>query len=164
MNVKELKEIFRLVEKTDFTEVEISQGDWRLRVERGKNQPSAYSAVVPVTSMPGASPSVPQAGSVSSEGATEGKASEKPIEAAKKNEFIVTSPFVGTFYSAPAPEADPYVKVGQRVTVGQSLCIVEAMKLMNELESDYDGIIEEIFVSNGTPVEYGEKLFRIIPG
>jgi len=73
----------------------------------------------------------------------------------------VTSPIVGTFYAAPNPEADPYVRVGDRVKTGQVLCIVEAMKLMNEIESDADGVILEIYVKNAQPVEYGEPLFAL---
>lgn len=76
---------------------------------------------------------------------------------------IVKSPMVGTFYRAPAPEAPPYVEVGSRVTKGMTLCILEAMKLMNELESDVAGIVREILVENGEPVEYGQVLFRVDP-
>jgi acetyl-CoA carboxylase biotin carboxyl carrier protein len=76
---------------------------------------------------------------------------------------VVTSPFVGTFYRAPSPDAAPFVDVGTVVKKGQVLCIVEAMKLMNEIESEVDGKVAEIFVLNATPVEFGEKLFRIEP-
>src|SRR5690606_40365159 len=79
------------------------------------------------------------------------------------NLIEVKSPMVGTFYRAPAPEAPPYVEVGSRVTKGQTLCILEAMKLMNELESEVDGIVREILVANAEPVEYGQVLFRIEP-
>lgn len=79
----------------------------------------------------------------------------------KKNSKIVESPLVGTFYAAPDEEAEPFVRVGDVVKKGQTLAIIEAMKLMNEIESDYDGTIGEIYVSNGQPVEYGQELFRI---
>jgi len=77
---------------------------------------------------------------------------------------IVSSPFVGTFYRAPSPDSPPFVDVGQKVKKGQTLCIVEAMKLMNEIESEIDGTVAEMFVQNATPVEFGEQLFRIVPG
>jgi acetyl-CoA carboxylase biotin carboxyl carrier protein len=76
----------------------------------------------------------------------------------------VNSPFVGTFYRAPSPESPPFVEAGAKVKKGQVLCIVEAMKLMNEIESEVDGTVAEIFVQNATPVEFGEPLFRIVPG
>jgi acetyl-CoA carboxylase biotin carboxyl carrier protein len=88
----------------------------------------------------------------------------KPVEKApEKPGHMVTSPFVGTFYRAPSPDAAPFVDVGTAVKKGQVLCIVEAMKLMNELEAEVDGKVAEIFVQNATPVEFGEKLFRIEP-
>jgi len=76
----------------------------------------------------------------------------------------VSSPFVGTFYRAPSPDSPPFVEVGQKVKKGQTLCIVEAMKLMNEIETEVDGTVAEILVQNATPVEFGEQLFRIVPG
>src|SRR5512138_1356254 len=90
-----------------------------------------------------------------------------PAAAAKpadKPGTLVNSPFVGTFYRAPSPDSAPFVDVGTKVTKGQTLCIVEAMKLMNEIESETDGTVAEIFVQNATPVEFGEPLFRIVPG
>jgi acetyl-CoA carboxylase biotin carboxyl carrier protein len=77
---------------------------------------------------------------------------------------VVSSPFVGTFYRSPSPDAPPFVDVGQRVKKGQTICIIEAMKLMNEIESDVDGVVAEIMVPNATAVEFGEALFRIVPG
>jgi acetyl-CoA carboxylase biotin carboxyl carrier protein len=88
---------------------------------------------------------------------------ETEAEAARRNFLEVTSPMVGTFYRAPAPEAPAYVEVGSHVTKGQTLCILEAMKLMNELESEMDGVVREILVANADPVEYGQVLFRIEP-
>jgi acetyl-CoA carboxylase biotin carboxyl carrier protein len=89
------------------------------------------------------------------------KAEAKPAD---KPGTIVSSPFVGTFYRAPSPESPPFVDVGAKVKKGQTLCIVEAMKLMNEIEAEVDGVVAEIFVQNATPVEFGEPLFRIVPG
>lgn len=158
MNLRELKEIFRLVEKTDFTEVEVTQGDWKVRIERGKTPQVVMSApqVLPHPVAPASAPAVAPV-----------EASPKPVSApepaSNSNEIFVTSPFVGTFYRAPSPDADPYVQVGQTVRTGQILCILEAMKLMNELECDYDGKIVDIYPENGQAVEFGAKLFRIVP-
>jgi acetyl-CoA carboxylase biotin carboxyl carrier protein len=89
------------------------------------------------------------------------KAEAKPAD---KPGVLVNSPFVGTFYRAPSPESPPFVEVGAKVKKGQTLCIVEAMKLMNEIEAETDGTVAEIFAQNATPVEFGEPLFRIVPG
>lgn len=86
---------------------------------------------------------------------------EKSVKEDDTNKNIVKSPMVGTFYMKPSPTSDPYVEVGQRVKKGDTLCIVEAMKLMNEIESEYDGIVKEILVEDGEPVEYGKPLFVI---
>ncbi len=91
-------------------------------------------------------------------------AARADAKAADKPGAIVNSPFVGTFYRAPSPDSPPFVDVGAKVKKGQTLCIVEAMKLMNEIESEVDGTVAEIFVQNATPVEFGEPLFRIVPG
>ena len=86
---------------------------------------------------------------------------EPPLDAPG---VVVSSPFVGTFYRSPSPDAPPFVDVGQNVKKGQTLCIIEAMKLMNEIESEVDGTVAEIMVPNATAVEFGEPLFRLIPG
>ncbi|MEZ4846597.1 MAG: acetyl-CoA carboxylase biotin carboxyl carrier protein [Bdellovibrionota bacterium] len=152
MDIKKLKEILKIVEKTDFSEVEIVEKDWRLRV--GRNSGQAVSIAYPSVSMPApAAVAAPQAAPAS--GVAPVKAAEEP------QGKIVTSPFVGTFYRAPGPDSPPFVDVGQKVQKGQTICIVEAMKLMNEIESDFDGKIAEIYVNNGQPVEFGEKLFRV---
>lgn len=150
MDIKKLKEILKIVEKTDFSEIEIVEKDWRLRVGRNSGQTQVIS--YPSVSMPApvAAPVAPAAGA-----AAPAKAAEEP------KGMIVTSPFVGTFYRAPGPDSPPFVDVGQKVQKGQTICIVEAMKLMNEIESDFDGKIAEIYVTNGQPVEFGEKLFRV---
>jgi acetyl-CoA carboxylase biotin carboxyl carrier protein len=162
MNLRELKEIFRLVEKTNFTEVEVTQGDWKVRIERGKAAPMVVGAPH-VVAHPGPAypmPTSPPAAPVPATAVPQAPAS---APATGGNEIFVTSPFVGTFYRAPSPDAEPYVKVGQTVRKGQILCILEAMKLMNELECDYDGKVVDIYPENGKAVEFGAKLFRIEP-
>src|SRR5512141_1977683 len=91
-------------------------------------------------------------------------AAKADAKAADKPGVLVTSPFVGTFYRAPSPDSPPFVDVGAKVKKGQTLCIVEAMKLMNEIEAEVDGTVAEILVQNATPVEFGEPPFRIVPG
>lgn len=152
MDLKKLKEILKIVEKTDFAEVEIVEKDWRLRVGRNSsNQPVAisYPAMQHAAPAPVGAPAPALAPA----------AAPAKVEEAKGH--IISSPFVGTFYRSPSPDAASFVEVGQKVQKGQTLCIVEAMKLMNEIESDFDGKIVEIYPSNGQPVEFGEKLFRI---
>ncbi len=147
------------MEKTDFTEVEIAQEDWKVRIERGK-PPTVVTQPYPAFELRTQQQAV---------AATESSAAQPAVEPAKpapeeeKPGFIVTCPFVGTFYRSPSPDTPPYVELGQVVKKGQTLCIVEAMKLMNELESDYDGRVAEIYPENAKPVEFGAKLFRIEP-
>jgi len=163
VNLRELKEIFRLVEKTDFTEVEIVQGDWRLRVERGKPTVSITPASY-IASSEG--PAIPEKTKPVSPGDVSSRTSAEPKETTEKTEekgHFVTSPFVGTFFRAPSPDSDPYAEVGDIVKKNQVLCIVEAMKLMNEIESEVEGRVAEIYVNNGQAVEYGENLIRIEP-
>lgn len=155
MDLKRLKEILKIVEKTEFQEVELVEKDWRLRVSRnGQQQPSVISYSTPQMMQPIQQTSAPQ---ISSETNT------SPAQPAEVKGHVISSPFVGTFYRSPSPDAAAFVDVGQRVQKGQTLCIVEAMKLMNEIESDFDGVIAEIYAVNGRPVEFGEKLFRIEP-
>jgi acetyl-CoA carboxylase biotin carboxyl carrier protein len=151
VDIKKLKEILKIVEKTDFSEVEIVEKDWRLRV--GRNSSQAVSFSYPSVSMQ------PQSQVAAPQTAPAATPSAHVVDEPKG--MIVTSPFVGTFYRAPGPDSPPFVDVGQKVQKGQTICIVEAMKLMNEIESDFDGKIAEIYVNNGQPVEFGEKLFRV---
>ena len=154
MDIKRIKDLFKVVEKTDFQEVEIVEGEFRIRIERNKNSGAVNQSFVPVSApVTAGTPSRTPPESPSQAAETTAKASVKGN--------VITSPFVGTFYSAPSPDSDPYVSVGQKVKEGQILCIVEAMKLMNEIESDYQGVLAEIMVENGQPVEFGQALFRI---
>lgn len=153
MNLKELKEIFRLVEKTDFSEVEIVQADFRIRIDRNKT--SGETSYVPMNYPMQSRPS---------EKVEDISRTNAPKVIVDDKGVYVTSPFVGTFYRSPAPDADPYVSIGQQVKKGQVLCIVEAMKLMNEIEAEVDGKVVEIYSESGKAVEFGEKLFRIEVG
>jgi len=146
MNLKEIKALYRFLRNTDIVELESEDGEGRLKIKRrfpsephGAGRKAASLEVVP-----GAAPT---ADVVKSE--------------PSKNIKSITSPMVGTYYGAPAPDSDSYVDVGSRVSRGQTLCIIEAMKLMNEVECEFNGVITSILVENGQPVEYGEPLFYV---
>jgi len=143
VDLDQLRELIRLLDEANLTEIEVEHDDDRIRVRR---DPAAVVAAAPQSGTP-----APAGNPTSPTGA--GQADEEAL--------YVTSPFVGTFYRAPSPEVDAFVDVGDEIVVGQVLCIVEAMKLMNEIESEVTGTIVEVLVENGKPVEYGDRLFRI---
>ncbi|MBI5180174.1 MAG: acetyl-CoA carboxylase biotin carboxyl carrier protein [Nitrospirae bacterium] len=154
MNIKELKELIDLMKNTDISELEIEKGGVKVKLKKGHLILSQ-----PVSAEKGQILS-PQTSEKEITGAAEEKAAP-PIE--EKGLITVASPIVGTFYRAPAPDAKPYVEVGDIIKKGQVLCLVEAMKLMNEIESELNGKIAAILVDNGHPVEYGEALFKVEP-
>jgi acetyl-CoA carboxylase biotin carboxyl carrier protein len=159
----DVKKLVQLVEKSDVTHLEWEKGPEKVVITRGNSVPAAASA--PAHAVAHAAPvaaAIPALAPVAAAPAAPApKAEAKPAD---KPGTVVTSPFVGTFYRAPSPESPPFVEMGAKVKKGQTLCIVEAMKLMNEIESEVDGTVAEIFVQNATPVEFGEPLFRIVPG
>jgi acetyl-CoA carboxylase biotin carboxyl carrier protein len=143
MELEDLKELLALLKETDITELQIEKEGTKVKIRREKILTSLDIPVQRVSSL-----------------------HEKIVaetEEESQRLVTVTSPIVGTFYRAPSPDADPFVEVGARVRKNQVLCIVEAMKLMNEIESEVDGIVVKILVENGQPVEYGEPLFLIEP-
>ena len=152
MNLKEIREILEMLKGTDVSELEIGRGDTVLKVRRGvvSGPPAAY-----------ASPPAPAAPPPAAPRPEEAKA--PPKESARPAHKEVVSPIVGTFYRSPAPDAAPFVEVGARVVKGQVLCIVEAMKIMNQIESDTTGTIAAILVENAQPVAYGQPLFHVVP-
>ncbi len=152
MRMDEIRSLVRLLEESEVSEIEVRRWWWgRIRVAK-----DAAGQVVNGHAPPkngDAPPAVPPA-----------VASPPVVDAAPETGHQqIISPMVGTFYRAPAPDADPYIDVGQRVDVGQTVCIVEAMKLMNEIESDVRGRVVEVLVENTQPVEYGQPLFVIDP-
>lgn len=154
MTIKELKEMINLMEEHGLAELEVEKEGLKVRLKKepsGKIVPVEVPLPPPVTSMSGkASHAIPPVGQQT--------ARETAEEA---NGVIIRSPMVGTFYTAPAPDAAPYVTKGKSVSKGDVLCIIEAMKLMNEIKSDVGGIIQEILVENGQPVEFDQPLFKI---
>ncbi|PYX78873.1 MAG: acetyl-CoA carboxylase biotin carboxyl carrier protein [Acidobacteria bacterium] len=156
MNQKELKELIEFLVEKDISEFELERGDVKVRIKRtGEN----LTVSGPAITLPHASPAAavpPIAASVAAASAAAAPSEEPGLHNVK-------SPIVGTFFEAPSPGSPPFVKVGDTVEVGTVLCIVEAMKLMNEIESDVAGEILKKLVSNGQPVEYGQALFTIRP-
>ncbi len=161
MNFKEILELIDKVADCGIAGIEIEQGGTKLRIDGKPSQPKVFSYVGEMKPESPMLPALPMAALPPPTAAEAAK-----TEAAKKAEetagqHIITAPIVGTYYRASNPEAPPFVNVGDRISKGQVLCIIEAMKLMNEIESDVDGVITAIFPQNGQPVEYGENLFAV---
>jgi len=159
LNFKEILELIDKVAESGIGSVEVEQAGTKVRIE-GKNAPVTTVHTISTDSgtPPAAAGSAPQAASASAEAP---RAAEPKAAAADPNVRLITSPIVGTFYRSPNPEAQSFVNVGDKVSKGQVLCIIEAMKLMNEIESELDGTIVTIYPQNGQPVEYGENLFAV---
>lgn len=153
MDIRKVKKLIELLEESGISELEISEGEESVRISRHPRMaPMAAPAPVPMAPPPAAAASSP--------------APAKPATAAgehkpRNDDQTITSPMVGTYYSASAPGAKPFVEVGQEIKVGQILCIIEAMKMMNQIESDKAGRITAILAKNGDPVEFGQPLFVI---
>ena len=179
MDVDKLKAILDALQGTDVSRLDWTDGTQRLTIRLGHPPPAttAVTAVplaatampspmgiptpVSMTPTPFAAPPVPGAAQPASQVAT--PPGQQPAPAAVDHTFTVNSPFVGTFYRSASPDNPPFVEVGSVVTKGQVLCIVEAMKLMNEIEAERPGRLVEVLIQNGSPVEYGEALFRFEP-
>lgn len=165
MNQKELKELIDFLIEKDISEFELERGDVKVRIKRGGDSSGpiiAHTVPMPMAPMPvAAGPAAPVAhGSAHVPSAA---TPATPSSAPEEELHEVKSPIVGTFYESPAPGAAPFVKPGDQVAAGQVLCIIEAMKLMNEIESDASGEVVRVLVNNGQPVEYGQALFAIRP-
>jgi len=154
MDIKEIKRLLEVMVGSDATELQLETGEYKLSIKRGVQQVVAQPAPVAMPTPAPAPVNLPAAPTAAP------PPSAPPVNA---NLVAVTAPIVGPFYGSPSPEAPPFVKVGERVTPGAVLCIIEAMKLMNEIEAEVAGIIKEVLVRNEEPVEYGQVLFRIEP-
>ncbi|SRR5579884_2126099 len=155
MNQKELKELIEFLKEQDIAEFELERGDVKVRIKRG-----TPVAIAPAT-LPMSAPAVPTAATTLP--AAPASAAPPPSKSADEGLHQVKSPIVGTFYESPSPGSPPFVKPGDTVEAGQVLCIIEAMKLMNEIEADVSGEVVKRLVNNGQPVEYGQPLFSIRP-
>ena len=163
MNQKELKELIDFLIEKDISEFELERGDVKVRIKRGSDQATVITHAMPVAPMPMAASPVQTPSQSHTPPPVASPASAAPPAAAGEELHTVKSPIVGTFYESPAPGSLPFVKAGDQVAAGQVVCIIEAMKLMNEIESDASGEIVKILVNNGQPVEYGQPLFSIRP-
>lgn len=167
MNQKELKELIEFLIEKDIAEFELERGDVKVKIKRAGQQAVPLQSEPRVFAVPAALPVTEVAGipSVASQGGVgaSGNAAAPKAPAPEEQLHMVKSPIVGTFYEAPSPGAPPFVKVGDTVELGQVLCIVEAMKLLNEIESDVAGEVVKKLASNGQPIEYGQELFAIRP-
>jgi len=157
MNQKELKELIEFLIEKDIAEFELERGDVKVKIKRASDPvpvalpDSRYVAVHPVpVSVPASAPAKVELAAAA-------------VPEPEEDLHIVKSPIVGTFYESPSPGSPPFVKVGDRLEVGQVLCIVEAMKLMNEIECDVAGELVKRLVANGQPIEYGQELFALRP-
>jgi acetyl-CoA carboxylase biotin carboxyl carrier protein len=161
MNQKELKELIEFLIEKDIAEFELERGDVKVRIKRAGEHTVVHQHGEPrFYAMPPAPPPAPELGTVP---VTAAVPAAPPAPAPEEGLHAVKSPIVGTFYEAPSPGAPPFVSVGDSVEVGQVLCIVEAMKLLNEIESDVAGEIVKKLAANGQPIEYGQELFVIRP-
>jgi acetyl-CoA carboxylase biotin carboxyl carrier protein len=152
MDLRKLKKLIDLVEESGISELELTEGEEKVRISRAI-APSAAPAVQYV-----AAPAAPVHAAAPAASAAAAPAAAAAPELEGK---VVKSPMVGTFYRASSPDAKPFVDVGSSISAGETVCIIEAMKLLNEIESEHTGVIKKIFVENGQPVEYGEPLFLI---
>lgn len=156
MNLEEIRTLAEIMSQNGLTAIEITEGETNIRLE--KEQPLPAPAPMCISAAPAAVPAAPAAAAAPAQEAA-------PAPAAPSGDFSslqeVKSPMVGVFYDSPSPEADPYVKVGDKVKKGDVLCIIEAMKLLNEITAESDGEIVDICAHNGDVVEYGQTLFKI---
>ncbi len=152
MDLRKLKTLIELVESSGIAELEIEEGEERVRITRAvAASPAASTVVLPAAALPASALAA----------AAPVPAAPPPVSAAEAEGHQVKSPMVGTFYRAASPGAKPFVEVGDSVQVGDTLCIIEAMKLMNEIESDKSGVVKQVLAENGQPVEFGQPLVVI---
>ena len=159
MEAKELRELIEMISRSNFATFELERDGFKLKLVKGETAQPAPVATVLAPAAPAAPPAP-----VAAQEAVQASAAPAPPPAAPvpaPGLTDLTSPIVGTFYRAPSPEADPFAEVGQKVSKGKILCIIESMKLMNEIESDVEGTIVKIYPQNGQPIEYGENLFAV---
>lgn len=154
--------LIEAVDNSGIDSLELNRGGTKIRISKTPPAAAVVTAAMPAMQAAPA-PAAPQPAAHAPAGQPAAAPTPVPAPASVSNLTDIKSPMVGTFYRSPAPEAPSYVEVGSEVKKGQTLCILEAMKLMNELESEVDGIVREILVENSDPVEYGQVLFRIEP-
>jgi acetyl-CoA carboxylase biotin carboxyl carrier protein len=154
MDIRKIKKLIELLEESGIAEIEIKEGEEALRISR---MPVAAPHAVPQAAHPGVLPAAGAAATASAALPAAESAAPKP----KPNEHVITAPMVGTFYASPSPGAKAFVEIGDEIKVGQVLCIIEAMKMMNQIEADKAGRITSVMAQNGDPVEFGQPLFVV---
>lgn len=157
MDIRSIRRLIEIVEESNIAEIEIKEGEHTVKITRNKEPimmqaPAVQQFAAPMQATPAPVAAAPVASA---------PAAAAPAAEAVETGKAITSPMVGSFYAAPSPDSDPFVKVGQKVSVGDTLCIIEAMKIMNPIEAEVAGTITKILVENGEAVEYGQKLFII---
>jgi acetyl-CoA carboxylase biotin carboxyl carrier protein len=161
IDLKKLRALLRTLEDSDVTEFEWQDKTSRVRLTRGSGS-NAHGLPAPIMlGGAAAAPLLTPPAAAPAPAAPNGGEAQPAPKAEEADGVVVTSPFVGTFYRSPSPDAPPFVEEGSQVREGQTLCIIEAMKLMNEIEADCPGVVVAILVENGKPVEFGQALFRI---
>jgi len=156
MDIRKIKKLIELLEESGIAEIEIKEGEEALRISR-MSTGAAMTHMPTVASLPLAAPPLPAAAVAPAPAQSAAAAVPK----AKGNEHVITAPMVGTFYGAPSPGAKPFVEIGDEIKMGQVLCIIEAMKMMNQIEADKAGRLTSIMARNGDPVEFGQPLFVV---
>jgi acetyl-CoA carboxylase biotin carboxyl carrier protein len=155
MDIRKIKKLIELIEASGVAEIEIKEGEESVRISRGAAQAPAL-VNPPALYLPSHIPTGPAPAAAEAHGVA-----APPDEGRAGGGHTVTSPMVGTFYRAPSPGMAPFVEVGQAVEAGDTLCIIEAMKMLNEIEADQDGVVKSVLVDNGQPVEFGQPLFLV---
>ncbi|HET7203081.1 MAG TPA: acetyl-CoA carboxylase biotin carboxyl carrier protein [Steroidobacteraceae bacterium] len=158
MDIRKVKKLIELLDETGVAEIEIKEGEESVRISR---HPTGMATMHMMPSHPMQMQYAPAPAAAPAAPSTAGAAAAPPAAAAQNPDQVVTAPMVGTFYSAPSPGAKPFVDIGSEVKAGDVLCIIEAMKMMNQIESDKAGKIVSVLVKNGDPVEFGQPLFVI---
>jgi acetyl-CoA carboxylase biotin carboxyl carrier protein len=157
MDLRKLKKLIDLVQESGIAELEITEGEEKVKIVKGGEATVTPLAPAAAAAAPAAAPAAAGAAPAPAAAATTGPAAEAPAPSG----HVLKAPMVGTFYRSASPDAKPFIEVGQNVKAGETVCIIEAMKLMNEIEADATGMIKAILVENGQPVEYGQPLLII---
>lgn len=155
MDIRKVKKLIELLEESGISEIEIHEGEESVRINRGTHGPLIQTQSAPMYHVPSQIMASAPAQNTTSEKTAAPTASDLPTG------YTVTAPMVGTLYRAPSPTEKPFVEVGTRVKLGQVLCIIEAMKMLNQIEADHAGVIKAILAENGQPIEFGQPLFII---
>jgi acetyl-CoA carboxylase biotin carboxyl carrier protein len=158
MDIRKIKKLIELLEESGIAEIEIKEGEEAVRISRMPAGPMIAPALPPVANLGLAASAAPAAAPAA---VTALPAAESAAVKPKTNEHVITAPMVGTFYASPSPGAKAFVEIGDEIKVGQVLCIIEAMKMMNQIEADKAGRIASVMARNGDPVEFGQPLFIV---